>query len=192
VTAALRPGADPIAPFAAIIDGLCAAIAVRAAAERGFAPLAMLLWSWLHRVARRFTTAAARARAGTLPPLRVQVRVRNATPRPSPPRLPRGFAWVLRAVPLARPFASQLEAFLVTPEVAALLAAAPRLARPLRPLCHILGVRPAPLPPPARPAAPRPAAPRPTPTHTAPPARAAIIRRAPATTSPSGLPPKIA
>jgi hypothetical protein len=144
VTAAVSP--DLAAPLSAIIDGLCRAVAARGAAERRFAPLALLLWGWLRRVARRFAATAARAHAATPRPSPVRARTKSGR---SSPRLPRGFAWLLRALPETSPFATQLQSFLAEPEVAALLAAAPHLARPLRPLCRMLGLR-AVLPPPRR------------------------------------------
>jgi hypothetical protein len=150
----------PIRPadrFAATLDGLCRAVAARAAAERTFAPLALLLWGWLRRVAARFAATAARVEAGRLHPPRP---ARPAAPRrvsPPAPRLPRGFAWVLRAVPASAGIAGQLQNFLAEPDVVDLLAAAPQLARPLRPLCRMLGIRPLPPPHRTRPAPPPPA-----------------------------------
>jgi hypothetical protein len=159
------------APFAVILDGLCRAVAERAVVERGFAPVAILLWGWLRRVSARFSALAARAAAGPvrLRPLRPRLhRDLRASPPHVRPRLPRGFGWLGRAVPRAWPFGGQLAAFLAEPEVVALLAAAPQAARHLRPLCRMLGVRPHPaLPPPRR----------------APPAPLSIASAAPVTAS---------
>jgi len=60
--------------------------------------------------------------------------------REASPRLPRGFAWLIRLAPETACGAEQLRYFLADPEVAALLAAAPRMAQALRPLCRMLGV----------------------------------------------------
>jgi hypothetical protein len=164
-------------PFAAIIDGLCRAVAARAVCERGFVPVALVLWGWLRRIGARFAAIAAKARAGSLrlPMLRRRL-ARPRSPGPAP-RLPRGLGWLLRVAPEASPFATQLGAFLAEPEVIALLEAAPQLARPLRPLCRMLGVRPAPALPPARrappplaaPASPRGPLERPSPAASGPP-----------------------
>jgi hypothetical protein len=48
---------------------------------------------------------------------------------------------------MAAGYASQLNHLLAEPEAAALLAASPQAARILRPLCHLLGIRPASVPP---------------------------------------------
>jgi hypothetical protein len=147
-------------PFATIVDGLCRAVAARAVEDRAFAPVALLLWGWLRRVARRFAALAGRAAAGTLRPPAANRRCPDwaaAKPRLNLLRLnlPRGFGWLGQAVPYARPFGGQLTAFLATPEAAALLAAAPQAARLLRPLCRMLGARPIPALPPPRHSTPR-------------------------------------
>ena len=129
------------------------------------------LWAYINRTARRFTRALDSLAAGTL---------RAGAPRPGRqphPRKPMGFpsqhAWLLAALRHeAAVFGNQLTRLLEQPEARALLAAAPQAVRLLRPLCHILGVTPAPL---ARPAKPKPppapsppasrAQPRATPTH---------------------------
>ena len=79
---------------------------------------------------------------------------------PSNP-LPQKFGWLLKLVPEAVGYRSQLENLLRDPEMAALLAAAPTaMRRPLRSLCRMLGLpppeilalppRPKPPPPPPR------------------------------------------
>jgi hypothetical protein len=143
------PGLD--ARFATILDGMCRAVAARAACDRRFAPLALLLWGWLRRTARRFAAVAARPGARPKPRHRP---ARSAAQRPERPRLPRGFAWLLRCAPETATFGGQLQHLLTDPEMAALLEAAPRLGRHLRPLCQMLGVRPGPAPPPPRPRPP--------------------------------------
>ncbi len=140
------------------------------------APLVLLLWPRLNRLAARFASLAARVAAGTAAPRR-RAASRPAAARPRKPysRLPRRFGWLLRLERQAAAAAgSQLRHLLDDPEMAAILAA-PQAGRLLRPLCRMLGVRPPPaLVPPTRPTRPRkppssrPAAVRPSPA--APPA----------------------
>jgi hypothetical protein len=141
--------------FALIIDGLCRAAAARLGAPgpaRWTAgPLMILLWGRLRRMAARFAALAARAgvrrraflRPGTVssPPLR---------PRTTPKCLPRRFAWLVRLVPEAACYGTQLQHLLSEPAMAELLAASPQARRILRPLCRMLGVLQAP----AQPASP--------------------------------------
>jgi hypothetical protein len=145
--------------FVLIIDGLCRVVAARHG--RGLAgPLIVLIWGRLRRLAARFAVLAAHVRAGTLPATR-----RRATPRPAaaprafvaPPRTPRGFAWLVRLVPEAAPYGEVLRHLLDDPEMAALLEAAPRMGRLLRPLCRMLGAAPpgGTLPPPLGQRSPR-------------------------------------
>ncbi len=72
----------------------------------------------------------------------------------------------MKLLPETAAYGTQLQALCAAPEMAALLAAAPAsLGRPLRSLCHMLGVRPPPIlapPPRARPE-PRPPKVRPPP-----------------------------
>ncbi len=145
----------PAETFAGILTGLRNAIAAAAAKNPLARLLLVLLWSRLGRLARRFIALAARVEAGTAAP-----RPRRASPHPAekrarPPyqRLPRRFAWLPPQVPGAAAFGSQLQYWLATEEMAAILAAAPQAGRMLRPLCRMLGVRPPPaLAPPPRPA----------------------------------------
>ena len=148
--------------FAGIIALLCRAIAAGAARNKLAAPLLLLLWPRLHRLARRFAGLAARVAAGTAA-RRPPTVPRPAAERSRPPyrRLPRRFAWLVRLVPGAAAAGSQLCYLLATEDMANLLAAAPQAGRLLRPLCRMLGVRPPPAltpalalkPPPARPLA---------------------------------------
>jgi hypothetical protein len=129
-----------------IIDGLCFAIAARGAGGVLTVPLFFLLWQRLRRMAVRATNAATRLAAGAARPA---PRPRPAHPRPSrpqPPRLPRGFAWVVRVVPGTAVYGAHLQALLADPLMAP-LAAVPAVRRMLNPLCQMLGV---PRPPPPR------------------------------------------
>jgi hypothetical protein len=148
-----------VARLVRLLDELCAAIAARGAGGLLTKPLFFLLWGRLRRTAVRVIKAAARVAAGAPPPT---PRPRPAKPRPPRPptlRLPRGFSWVVFAVPGTAAFGSQLELLLAEPEMAR-LAAAPAMRRLLNPLRQMLGVPARAYRPPRRPAAAA-AAPRP-------------------------------
>ena len=183
--------ATPLAPaerFSRILDLLCRAIAARSARRWGVpgplaAPLALLIWARLRRLAARFTRLAARLEAARLEPApppaarRPRSRRPDTPPQPRPPPLPRGHAWLVGLVGYeAAGGASQMQHLLSEPDMAALIAADPRrMGRLLRPLCRMLGIAPPPAiakppPPVARTAPPCPAAMTRTPA-TAPPRR---------------------
>ncbi|BAJ80163.1 hypothetical protein [Acidiphilium multivorum] len=170
------------ARFAAIIEGLCRAVAARGA-KGAFGPasqpLVILLWSRLRRMAARFAILAEGA-----PKPRPRARRAGPRKRVRGPDLPRRRAWLLAPVPEATAAASQLRALLDDPQARALIAADPRFARLLRPLCRALFRRPPAIPAPPAPA--RPAAPR----HRAVPATAAPhAAAAPPATPPLFHPP---
>ena len=152
--------ADPRTPaerFAGILAWLNRALAAAAAKNRLMAPLILLLWPRLNRLAARFASLAARVAAGTAAPRRrTSPRPASARPRKPYARLPRRFGWLLRLEREAAAAAgSQLQHLLTDPEMADILAAAPQAGRLLRPLCRMLGVRPpVVLAPPPRPAGP--------------------------------------
>ena len=157
---ALALPTTPADRFALIIEGLCRVVAAQHA--RGLAgPMIILIWTRLRRAGTRFASLLARFEAGTLRPA-ARPRcpgARSSAPAAEPdeagrglpqgrcsarsreasPRLPRGFAWLIRLAPETACGAEQLRYFLADPEVAALLAAAPRIARALRPLCRPAG-----------------------------------------------------
>ncbi|MBV8095775.1 MAG: hypothetical protein JOY71_02935 [Acetobacteraceae bacterium] len=87
------------------------------------------------------------ARAGRLPPASVtreQAERDLELPRLEglpPARLPSGFGWLIRLVPGAAIYGSQLQHLLADPEMAALLADLPQAGRILRPLCRMLAIR---------------------------------------------------
>jgi len=165
------------ARLTAIIDDLCQAAAARLAATArpgvrrtageaiaGRAKtlsgtLLILLWSRLQVVSRRLAVLAARAAAGRALTRRHVAPLTPARREPPAawPRLPHKFAWLVRLVPEAACYGSQLRHLLAEPEMAALLAASPQARRLLRPLCRMLAVPPpqavprAKLPPPDRP-----------------------------------------
>ena len=98
--------------------------------------------------------AAGTPRIGA-PPMGTALPPRTEPDGP-PPRLPRGHAWLLKLMHPTAGARSLLLELLCEPEVAALLAARPELARLLRPLCHALSIPPAvcPAAPPRRRCAP--------------------------------------
>ena len=146
--------------FAVIIESLYRATA-RTVRDPMVAPLILLICARLRRITARFAALAARYAAGTLRPLRTPT-TEPPTPglHPPPPRdkLPRGYAWLIRLVPGAASYGSQLQYLLSQPEMAAMIAAVPRMATLLRPLCRALAAHPTPpLPPdPQRTRLPRP------------------------------------
>ena len=93
--------------------------------------------------------------AGTLKTRRSPTPAPGVKRKPATPpaegavRLPRNFAWLLPLVPMqAANLGCQLAFLFTDPEMAALLAASPRIVKALRPLCWMLGTR---LPPPYSP-----------------------------------------
>jgi hypothetical protein len=175
-TAVLLP--SPAERLAGLIDGLCVAIAAHGVRGLLTAPLLLLLWSRLRRMALRARRLANRIEAGV--PLPVP---RKPAPRSTPSRpylrLPRGVTWLVRAVPATASGAATLRFLLDDPEMAA-MAELPPMRRLLRPLCRMLGVQPPPVakpkppeeaPPPIQvareppnpPPEPRPAGPPPSP-----------------------------
>ncbi len=153
----ISPVPDPTASsvadrFALILEGLRRATAAAGGRNRSAAPIMLLIWTRLGRTAARFARLAARLGAGALPivaaappdcGLRPVSRRRDpGAPSNGAPVLPRGFAWLLRQVPEAAPFGSQLRHLLSDPEMQALIVAAPQFGRVLRPLCRMLGIAP--------------------------------------------------
>jgi hypothetical protein len=166
----VNPGTPPPTPadlsdrFAAILEGLYQATA-RTVRDPISGLLILLICGRLRRITRRFASLAARYAAGTLRPLRTPAtEPRTAGPDPPPPRdpprdpLPRGYAWLIRLVPGAANFGTQLQYLLSQPEMAAMIAEVPQMSRLLRPLCRALAAHPTPpLPPnPQRTMLPRP------------------------------------
>jgi hypothetical protein len=117
------------------------------------APAWMLVFNRLNRMRVRFAALVARFLAGTLPaPRAARARpaaaARSEAP-PPPPSVPRRFGWLMWRKPDVPPLREavagwrfHLEMMLEDAELKALLAAAPQAGRILRPLCHMLGIRP--------------------------------------------------
>ena len=167
----------PAEQVAGIVDGLKRAIAAWAAKHPASAPLILLLWNRLSGMVRRLAAIAANP---TPRPRPRRPAAQQRKPRKPYRRLPGGQAWLIRLVPGSVAFGSQLRHLLAQPEMADLLAAAPRAGRVLRPLCRMLGVAPLPaaLTPPPRPARP-----------CQPPARKSAAHR-PSPTVPPRAPPR--
>ena len=164
-----------------IIALLVRAVAGRNAFDRSAGPLHILIVGRLRRLQLRFLALFARVQAGTLllrPPRPQPPRSRD--PDLSPPerpaekpelRLPRKFGWLVHGLtPFAESYRCEAAgcragvlSLLEDPQMLALIQTAPQAGRILRPLCHMLGIKPPPilkLPPrPGRPRKPKTAAP---------------------------------
>ncbi len=151
----MNPGTPPPTPadlsdrFAAILEGLYHSTA-RTVRDPVSGLLILLICGRLRRITARFASLAARYAAGTLrPPRPPQTRTNGPYPPPPRDKLPRGYAWLIRLVPGAANFGSQLTYLLSQPEMAAMIAEVPQMARLLRPLCRALAAHPTPKLPPA-------------------------------------------
>ena len=167
--------------FALILRGVCEAIAARGPKAGANLPLIIPAVRRLNRLTARFFAKVEAFRAGRLLAPRASPAT-GATPGrqprtrpvaedapaatsgllvpPKPLRLPSGFGWMLRFGSEVAGRRSQLEHWLTTePELGPLLAATPQAGRILRPLCHMLGIKP----PPALRLPPRPPRVRPKP-----------------------------
>jgi hypothetical protein len=124
-----------------------------------------LIANRLREISQRVRRLIARIQAGRPAPRRNSAPASLASPptgrrprRPDP--LPRTFGWLHKLVPEVPAYRSQLGFLLNEEEMAALLAAAPAsMRRPIRSLCHMLGLEPPPilaLPPSTRPKPPKP------------------------------------
>jgi hypothetical protein len=110
-----------------------------------------LLWSYLHRVEKRFAALARRVEAGGAAGAPARTSAASLAPRlpqfgppcPRRPGLPTKFCWLILLVPYhAACIAGQVRHLLMDPEMAALFAAAPQAGRIFRPLCRMLGIAP--------------------------------------------------
>eukprot|EP01035_Chromulina_nebulosa_P000539 gene539-758_t len=129
-------------------------------------PVLILLWNRLSRTIRLFERLVALWRAGSLPQPRPS---RAGQPHPARAAkavtIPRTFAWLIKLTGIpAATAASQLRHWMTDEELRRFLAECPQAARLIRPICHMVGMRPtevelAPIRLPARPRKPR--APRP-------------------------------
>lgn len=132
----LRDRAPELAQrLAAILLGLAGVMARRFLKDPRLVGLIGPLWRRLTRIARRFEGAATRpARKRTARPAQraAATQVANC--------LPGRRGWLVHELGWeAAGYASQLAHLLAEPEMQALIAAAPRVERVLRPLCRMLG-----------------------------------------------------
>jgi hypothetical protein len=155
------PSTPPLtaaARFAFIIEGLRAAVAARIADFPVTGPMVVYICTRLTRLNQKFQALAALIIAGKLRPerpYRPRASIRRAPPDPAAATGPwpvwrllptRRFAWLCmvahnRAGPAnAAIYGYALRALLGEPEMVALLAATPRMAKLLRPLCWGLGI----------------------------------------------------
>lgn len=179
--------------FIAIMKDLCKAVAAQGA-KGAFGPYAItrLLWTRLNRGINRIAILARQlAENGPPPPPKPRTRRRKPeaeatsgspagrAPKPRPEFvLPRRFGWVL-AVWETRGYAAQFNHLLSQPEMIAMIEADPRFGRTLRPICHILGIRPPPCLQRPKPT------PKPTPKPKPKPAKPARKRRKPRAPKPA-------
>jgi hypothetical protein len=172
-----NPPRTPAECLSTILLWLSRAVDAHYLAGRISGPLIILILNRIRAINHRFARLAARISAGKYVPRRPPDPPRQRAgkrPRGKNP-LPQGFAWLLKLVPEAVGYRSQLVHLFRDPEMAALMAAAAApLRRPLRSLCWMLGVRPPPilaLPPPVRPKTVAPPAQRKRPQTRKPPER---------------------
>ncbi len=185
-----------------VIQRLCDAVAIQSAKWAYITPLMVLVWGRLRRMSRRFASLAARMEAGRLKPPRAAVpnpdpdRARPPRPPPPWPPVPSTPGWLLHYVQLEAAATANLLLHMIEhdPEMRALLDAAPRLGRILRPLLRMVSLAPLPatLVRPPRPQPPRPEPPTPRLPLVTTAKAAATVAPTAATTAPDppGLSPK--
>jgi hypothetical protein len=166
-----NPPRTPAECFATIILWLSRAVDGHSTWGRLERSLALLILDRLRTINQLFGRLAARIKAGSYLPRRSPTPRRHAATTPRQPNpLPQGFAWLVKLVPEAATYGSQLQFLFADPEMAALMATAPGpIGRPIRSLCRMLGVAPPPILAPPSPAIrPRPPKPERPPTPTRP------------------------
>ena len=151
--------------FARFISGLREVVAVSIEHNPALMTIAARLWNRLTEAAERFAVIAAHPEARTrrrpaepAPGCRPIRRPPDRMPaHPARPRrpLPRGFGWLARMAPETVPSGVDFAYLLAQPELAELLATAPRLWRVLRPVCRMFGITPSETLPPPPPTPPR-------------------------------------
>ena len=130
--------------------GLRGVLAAHMVKDRSAVEVLFLAWARLGRLGSRFEALVAALRSGRLPAgpaPRERAVPAFELPRLEglpQPRLPGGFGWLIRLVPGAAVYGSQLQYLLADPEMAALLTDVPQAGRILRPLCRMLAIRPGP------------------------------------------------
>ncbi len=124
--------------FGAILMALAAVVARRFYRDPKLMALTLPLWSWLSRSVQRFgRTITRKSVVRAACPARVRVRA-VCVPRV---RLPSRRGWLVGVLGYeAAGYGSQLEHLLAEPDMQALVAALPGLARIVRPLQRMLGL----------------------------------------------------
>jgi hypothetical protein len=153
------PAGDVARRFALSIAGLLAVLGQVFARHPKPPVPALVLWNYLNRTRQRFEQLLARLAAGIRPRATRPQPARDRRPRTAPRvRLPRGKLWLRTTLGWqSGGYALQIEHLLNEPATATLVAGSPQAQRLLRPLCHMLGIATACVPPlPPRPRKPRP------------------------------------
>jgi hypothetical protein len=131
--------------FTSLIEEICHTLTKHGRARFIAAPMLLLIWNRIFRMARLFTNLAERVHAGTLSET-APARSRGASARPArvqpAERLPGHFGWLVNMLPEAAARGGDLCWLLRRPEIQDLIFAAPQIGRILRPLCRMLGVEP--------------------------------------------------
>src|ERR1700678_927145 len=142
------PPCPPPERMATILQWLTRAVVSMMGGERLALSVISLIVERIRGIKQRFADLAARISAGQYTPRNRTVPPQRRPGQPPPPKspLPNTFGWLLKLVPQAVGYRSQLEHLLRDPEMAGLLAAAPTaMRRPLRSLCRMLGLPPPPI-----------------------------------------------
>ena len=134
---------DLVRRLAIILAGLAAQIAHSLLRDPKRVGFIVPLYYRILRAARRFERLTLRLAAGE-PARPARPGRRGGKP---PVRLPQAHGWLAAVGWQVRGYGCQLEYLLSDPAMVELLAAEPRAVRIFRPLCRLLGLRPAALPP---------------------------------------------
>jgi hypothetical protein len=133
-----RPDAAPelVRRFSFIMAALMVVVAKRFVRAPALVALNVPLWSWLSRTVQRLVRSVGRPAV-----VRAARARQDSAPRARGVRLPSRRGWLLHTLGWeVAVYGSQLETLLAEPDMRALLAARPGIARLLRPLCRMLGV----------------------------------------------------
>jgi hypothetical protein len=136
--------------FTSVIEELCRVLTKHGRGRFVSAPLLLLIWNRLIRMARRFASITERYCAakvsGTPSDTTGPARSRGASVRPARVKpvetLPGHFRWLVNMVPETEAMSGDLCWLLQRPETQELISEAPQVGRILRPLCRMLGVEP--------------------------------------------------
>ena len=149
--------------FNSVMEALCRVLTKQARECFIEAPLLLLIWNRLMRLAKRFVNVAERVRTGTLcNPAPARSQAASPSPADEPRRrlvlpgekLPTYFGWLVKMIPETERFGADICWLIQRPETQKLIFEAPQAALILRSACHMLGVEPplairSPRPPPA-------------------------------------------